>query len=255
MYDIIKIYKKSVVKFRHIFMNNLEIIKSLGLSDQEAEIYLALLKLGGSKASLVAKEVGMKRTTIYAILKSLAQKGLVTVFFRKNQRFYYAKKPHQVAKVFQGKINQFEEIIPVLESLEKKQTQAMGLRFIETVGELEDFYNEILEQYRNKEYHIIGNSRSWHGISPEFFKEYRQRRAEANIKTKLLISYDSPREKGLLCKVKFLPEKYIFKSSIDIFKDKILIVSPDMAALAVVIAIPAMVDVFQSMFDIIWEQN
>jgi sugar-specific transcriptional regulator TrmB len=240
-------------------MDNLEIIKSLGLSDQEAEIYLALLKLGGSRASLVAKEVGMKRTTIYAILKSLAQKGLVTVFFRKNQRFYYAKKPHQVAKVFQGKINQFEEIIPVLESLEKKQTQAMGLRFIETVAELEDFYNDILEEYKNKEYCAIGNAGAWQGVSPEFFIEYRKRRGQANIKTRLMISAHqsefSPSDKSMLRKVKVLPEKYIFKSTIDIFKDKILIVSPDMAALAVVIAIPAMVDVFQSMFDIMWEQN
>ena len=240
-------------------MDNLNTLKSLGLSEQEAQTYLALLRLNGCKASQIAKEIGVKRTTIYAILKSLAQKGIITVFFRKNQRFYYAKKPQQVAHLFENKIKQFEGIIPVLESLEKKQTQAMGLRFIETAGELQEFYNEILEEYKNKEYHIIGNAQSWQNVSPEYFIEYRQRRADANIKTKLLISADSkefsPKEKSLLRQVKFLPDKYSFKSTIDIFKDKILIVSPDMAALAVVIAIPAMVDVFQSMFDIMWEQN
>jgi len=240
-------------------MDNQTIIKNLGLTEQEADTYLALLRLGGSKASQIAKEIGVKRTTIYAILKALAQKGVVTVFFRKNQKFYYAKKPHQIAKIFQTKINQFELIIPVLESMEKKQTQAMGLRFIETSQELEAFYNEILEEYKNKEYRIIGQAQSWEGIDPEYFIAYRKRRAKAKIKTRILLSAESkrynPTDPKLLREFKYLPAKYKFKSTIDIFNDKILIVSPELSALAVVIAIPAMVDIFISIFDIMWEQN
>jgi hypothetical protein len=39
----------------------------------------------------------------------------------------------------------------------------------------------------------------------------------------------------------------------DVFDDKILIISPDLTSLAIVIAIPAMVDIFKSMFEIIWD--
>src|SRR4030042_5917268 len=107
-------------------MDKFNALNDLGLSDLETDVYLALLSLGMSKASAIAKEVGVKRTTIYAILKELAVKGIVTVYFRKAQRLYSAKKPYQVAKIFQNKINKFEEIIPALESLEKKQARAMG---------------------------------------------------------------------------------------------------------------------------------
>ena len=70
-------------------MENEKILEGLGLSKQEAEAYLALLKLGGSLASLVAKEMSIKRTTVYAILKSLSDKGLALVYFRKGKKYYY----------------------------------------------------------------------------------------------------------------------------------------------------------------------
>ena len=77
---------------------NITILQNLGLGSEESRIYLALLGLGGCAASLLAKEVGLKRTTVYPILTSLAEKGLVNVYFRQNKRFYYAEKPAKVSK-------------------------------------------------------------------------------------------------------------------------------------------------------------
>ena len=112
-------------------------------------------------------------------------------------------------------------------------------------------------EYKNKEYCIIGSAPAWEGINDEYFLQFRKNRAKENIKTRLLLSADSktinPIDKSLLRDFKYLPEKYKFKSTIDIFNDKILIVSPELTSLAVVIAIPAMVDVFQSIFEIIWD--
>jgi sugar-specific transcriptional regulator TrmB len=45
------------------------------------------------------------------------------------------------------------------------------------------------------------------------------------------------------------------ESTMNIFKDKVLIVSPNISSLAVVIAVPVMVDIFKSMFEIIWESE
>ncbi len=238
-------------------MENINIIKDLGLDNNEANVYLALLKIGGSQASLVAKELGIKRTTIYPILQALATKGMVNVYFRKNRHYYYAQKPNRVVGLFQKKIESFESIIPLLESMEKKQVMVTGLRFIETVGELEQFYNGVLDDYKNKEYYIIGNGQSWEDLDPDFFIQFRKNRGKYNIKTKLLLTanfkLDNPTDKALKREVKFLPEKYKFQSTIDIFGDKILIVSQELSSLAVVIAVPAMTDIFKSIFEMMWE--
>ena len=229
----------------------------LGLNESEAQIYTSLLKIGGTTASILSKESGIKRTTVYPILKSLASKGCVLVYFRKNKRYYYAQKPGKLATLFGKKLEFFESVIPMFESMNKKQAEAIGLRFIETKEELQDFYKIILNEYKNKKYCAIGNITAWESSDPEFFKKYRKERARSNIKTRLLLSADSkmfnPAEKNLLRECKYLPEKYKFKSTMDIFKDKVLIVSPYISSLAVVIAVPAMVDIFKSMFEIIWD--
>ncbi len=238
-------------------MENKDILKNLGLDEHESNIYMTLLRLGGSRASKVAKSVGLKRTTVYPILKALAQKGFVNVYFRKNTRFYYAQKPARVASIFEKKLELFENIISNLETIEKKQAEVFGLRFVETVNELKEFYNGILLEYKNKEYYIIGSALGWESSDPKFFVQYRKDRAKNKIKTKLVLSSESkkinPKEKELLREYKYLPAKYKFKSTIDIFDDKILVVSPELSSLAVVIAVPAMTDVFRSVFEVLWD--
>jgi len=227
----------------------------LGLNEHEAGVYLELLKIGGSIASVVAKNIGLKRTTVYAILKSLAEKGFVTTYYRKSKQFFYAEKPQKVANYFEKKLDAFNSLVPMLESMKKKKLQTGGLRFIETLSELKRFYEDVLVEYKN--YYIIGNSNAWQGIDPNFFQDFRNRRAKERIGTKLLLTADSketnPTQEKFLREFKYLPAKYKFKSTIDIFKDKILIVSPELSSLAVVIAVPAMVDVFRSVFEMLWD--
>lgn len=238
-------------------MESKKTLINLGLTEIEADAYLALLELGGAKPSRVAKELGIKRTTIYPILKSLTAKGFATVYFRKNSRFYYAQKPNRVTGIFQKKLDQFVELIPQLNLLERKNTNEVGLRYIETKEELENFYRDILNEYKNREYRIISSAKGWEGVDPAFFIQYRKDRGKAKIKTRLLLSADSreinPTEPSLLRNYKYLPEKFSFRSTIDIFDDKILIVSPDLSALAVVVQILPMVDVFKAIFEALWE--
>lgn len=238
-------------------MNIEKSLSEMGLSKQEASVYVALLKSGGSAAGAIAKETGLKRTTAYPILKNLAQKGFVTVYVKKGRQFFIAEKPQSIAGYFEKKLKGFTEAIPLLESLEKKQLKGSGLRFIETLDELKKFYAGILREYRGKSYDIMGNSNAWQGLDPEFFIQYRKDRGAANIHTRILLSADSsetsPNDPTLLRKTKFLPPKYAFRSTIDIFNDKILIISPEQTSLAVVIAVPAMVDIFKSSFELMWE--
>jgi len=240
-------------------MDTLSALTSLGMTKQEASVYLGTFKLGGATATAIAKEVSMQRTAVYPILKTLAEKGLVTTYLKGSRKKFYAQKPNRVAEIFSNKLETFTKLIPTIESLDKKQAQIFGLRFIESKDELEKFYEEILHEYKNKEYYAIGNTNAWEGISPDFFALFRKKRAQNKTRTKLLLSADSakinPTETDLLREYKYLPEKYSFKSTMDIFKDKVLIISPDLSSLAVVIAIPAMVDVFKSVFEMLWDSN
>jgi sugar-specific transcriptional regulator TrmB len=239
-------------------MSHISTLQTLGLTEDEAGTYLALLKIGGGNAIALSKEVGVKRTTIYPILKTLHEKGFASTYFHKSKRLYRAEKPDKVAGQYEKRLESFEAIIPELKTIEKQTVSTVGLRFIETKQELERFYTGILVEYKGKSYSAIGSATAWEGIDPDFFQKFRFDRANAKIKTRILLSADSikasPDDTKLLRDVRVLPKNHTFKSTMDIFDDKILVVNPDQTALAVVIEVPSMVDIFKEMFEMLWEK-
>lgn len=252
------IYLKTVVLFKHMdHTKELMVLTHFGLSQAEIDTYLACLKLGGSPASTIAKTTGAKRASIYAVLRSLAEKGFVLLYFKKGKRVYHAVDPQKLPRIYEKKLDMLSSMVPYLKSIEKSPFKPFGLRFIETREELELFYNETLTGRTGGEHYVIGNVLAWEGMAHDFFKRYREQRAKQKIKTRLLLSAESassnPIDQSLLREVKYLPEKYKFKSTINIFSDSILIISPELESLAVAITVPAMIDVFRSMFDIIWD--
>lgn len=86
-----------------------ERLTDLGLSRNEADIYLALLKSSEGTASEVAKEASIARPAVYAILDSLVEAGLVEVFPVRPQR-YRAKEPKTaLAALVEGRKGRLEE--------------------------------------------------------------------------------------------------------------------------------------------------
>lgn len=61
-----------------------EFLKDLGLSPDQAEIYLYLSLLGPSTVLALAKAIGSGRTRLYPLLETLAHKGLVVI----NEKHY-----------------------------------------------------------------------------------------------------------------------------------------------------------------------
>ncbi len=52
-------------------------LTELGLSEKEALLYLLLLRNGPSPASSLAKRLQIKRVSLYSVLESLTERGMV----------------------------------------------------------------------------------------------------------------------------------------------------------------------------------
>ena len=57
----------------------IESLMQLGFTEKEAMVYLILLRIGPSPASVVANRLDIKRATAYAVLNSLCQQGIVSL--------------------------------------------------------------------------------------------------------------------------------------------------------------------------------
>ena len=54
-------------------------LKHIGLSENEAKVYLAMLELGPSPVLEIAAKAGINRPTAYAQIESLKKMGLVSM--------------------------------------------------------------------------------------------------------------------------------------------------------------------------------
>ena len=74
-------------------MQYLEELKAIGLRENEAKVYLSLLRLGSVKAGKVSKNAELDRSSTYNALNLLLKKGLVSYITINKVRYYQVSNP------------------------------------------------------------------------------------------------------------------------------------------------------------------
>lgn len=115
----------------------LTILKSFGLTNYEAEVYSALLKVDKAKVSDLAEVVSVPRPQIYLILKRLIDLGLCTE--KKGKIKYYSSLPPSIGlrylleKEERELKNKFSLIKELEKIYQKRENKSKSVEFIEVV--------------------------------------------------------------------------------------------------------------------------
>jgi len=96
-----------------------DILQDLGLSNKEAEVYLALLKLGEETASRISQIAQLNRITTYVLLKNLQEKGFCSVYDKNKVQYFKSIKPEQIIGLLEEKKHKVKAILPQLKQQEK----------------------------------------------------------------------------------------------------------------------------------------
>src|SRR3989338_9872725 len=123
---------------------------SIGFSEKEVSVYLALLEMGRGTVSQIARKAEIHRTTGYDILDDLVAKGLVSIYGKEPKQEYSAESPENLSKFISEEIKEknkilekTEEIIPELKSVHNIKDRPRVL-FYEGRGGLEKVYEDTL---------------------------------------------------------------------------------------------------------------
>lgn len=92
----------------------------IGFGDKEAEIYLALAKLGKANLAELMKKTSIERRTIYDVLERLMQKAWVSYYIENKKKYYMSIKPELILEDLEHKKQEFKEIIPQINALKEK---------------------------------------------------------------------------------------------------------------------------------------
>jgi len=125
-------------------------LTKLGLNEKEAKVYLASLELGEANIERISKKSGVKRTTVYDVIDSLTEKGLMSSIIKKKRSFYYAEDPILIEETFEQKKQDLHKILPDLLAMANFIDKKPRIRFFEGVGGVEEIYKEMLT-YKGQE--------------------------------------------------------------------------------------------------------
>ena len=124
-------------------------LQSIGLEEKEAKVYLAALELGPASIQDLTKKSSIKRSTVYEMLKSLQNKGLVSETTKGKRRLIIASEPEKIKRRLKEKEALFNQILPELKSLNNVDSIKPRITYYEGRQGLREIYMIALES-KNK---------------------------------------------------------------------------------------------------------
>jgi sugar-specific transcriptional regulator TrmB len=170
-----------------------QILEEIGLSSREAEVYQLLLAKGESPVAAIIGETHAHPQLIYRALKSLAEKGLATVTYRRHRRYIRAEDPKVLEELESARLRKVRQAVPDLRALQgapedaatrisrgNEAVRSLRIRSIEELKEGESMY--IIGASGDRYYEVMG----------ALHAEIESRRIQKGIR-KRMIAYEGQR--------------------------------------------------------------
>ena len=175
----------------------IEELKKIGLSENEAKVYMALLELGSATVQEIAKKSGVNRPTTYVQLENLMNGGLASLFEKQSphgavKTFFKAEDPEHLLNVLEkekkeahARENMLQQALPELAKLFVSAGERPRVRFFQGIEGLRTIQEEFLKTADN----LIEGITSWDDVIqllPKHKESYSPKRIKKGIKTKMI---------------------------------------------------------------------
>jgi len=132
-------------------MDKIAILEKLGLKQNDARVYLALLDQGPSHIAMISQRSGLHRPIIYKSLPVLIEKRLVTKTIRKKRAYFMAEPPNRLETLFDDFRIDFFETLPELEDMYSTNTHKPRVRFLEGKDGTKRVFDDVVRSMKKGE--------------------------------------------------------------------------------------------------------
>lgn len=154
---------------------------SIGLTNKEADVYLAALQLGYCTVQEIASQAGINRTTTYTHIKNLIARGLINAVEKNGKVYYVAERPDKLQYIYEQQEKEVQRrrdilnrIMPQLDSIYNIAKDRPEVKYYDYQNQerLQDIRNEIAELRSREMFNIFNYTR---------YKEYISRQHIQNV--------------------------------------------------------------------------
>jgi len=150
----------------------IEKLEKLGLSQIEAKVYIALLKLGPTFAGPIVAKTKQHRQQIYSALEKLEARHLISVSRKKGKKLFHPIDPEHLYDLVKKQGAIIKEILPALKN-KFKAPQEEVIIYHEKDGFRAALQNRVATVKKGEFIQVIGGTgKEFYDITQDFFETY-----------------------------------------------------------------------------------
>jgi sugar-specific transcriptional regulator TrmB len=208
-----------------------DILHELDLTEGEIKIYLAILQIGTSTISEIARETQLNRRNIYDTISTLLDKGLIFQIIGERHHSFGSTTPEKLIELIESKEIALQGILPELKRMYQSDRVQEHVMIYKGLDGFRRYQQDIL--HNGVDVFCIGAKGGWDDPALGDFSEwFEAERVKRKIKTYNLFDHElrdhlasrQPRYQDL-AEHRFLPPAFSTNAAIDIFADHIVIFS------------------------------
>jgi sugar-specific transcriptional regulator TrmB len=241
-----------------------EKLQSIGLTQNEARVYLFLLEYQEAKTGVICSKLKIPNSHIYQILEKLLDKGIVSFKIVNNIKVFRPVDPESLYSLFREKELQLErekqelrEFITNLKKIEIKEPKENDFKYFEGVAGIRSMFTEFTNSWAPNSICYVSSApiayERWNAFLLEYFHPPRFKKKvhlQIIIPSKLK-ERGAERERMKYTEVKY--SKKEMKSEFGVAGDYTYLLSYGERPYALLIKDKTFADTQKKIFEIMWD--
>jgi HTH-type transcriptional regulator, sugar sensing transcriptional regulator len=242
-------------------------LKKIGLTEGEIKVYEALLELGESTKTGLAKKSGVAPSNIYDITNRLIEKGIISKVSKNGVAHFSAANPRHILDFINQKESELDKernivgsLLPTLLAQFEKTESSVNVEVFQGWVGLKTVFEDLLQECAKGDHNFVFGASSGEDSNQadRFFSKYTKKRSDKGIVTNIIFNEMLRKRKSRIdffqkskkCKVRFLAQTT--PSEILLYKNKTCIIILTKEPLVVRITGNEVFTSFKQYFDIMW---
>jgi sugar-specific transcriptional regulator TrmB len=234
--------------------------KMLGLTENEKQVYLCVLKAGTCRGTQIRRAIGIANSQVYAALDALISQGLINYAKHARGKIYSALDPDSLKSVTVERMKQIEQMILLLKSMQSVDKLTTDTAVFEGFN---GFKSAMVQMAKDCP---VGETVCIIGFSTQAYKNAKLaavlrdvNKISAARKHKfrmLLDDMDNPfynqRKAERLSEIRFMGKGFVSPTAIDIYQDNVYVLLWDEVPYVFYIRNATIARGFKAYFDFLW---
>lgn len=243
--------------------STLTLLRQYGLSQNEARVYMFLLKKIEGSAYEVSQALTIPKTTVYDTLEGLKTLGLVTSFQKNGTRFYTPESLNRLQDILTHKQAALQEVAPILKTyVEEARLKGPSVKFYVGKKKAKVIWEDMLETYTKNKTRVaygISHFGELEKMFPRYIHDWITRRRKFPMMTKLIFPESDRKEvenfvDSRVEEVRYIPDNFLYPGEVTTYGDKVGIMTFGKSEpQTIIIESKELREMFERNFEFMWE--